>query len=357
MAKPNTGKFNNISLDGLGLGPLPKDEPMPSSKLVVKKREAKPSASYEENMQKLKKRAAEALAKTQATATDVVLKRQVSIEERVLQQSFPGWDDENRAVPNPFVRSGLFSVKNSKNEDRGYLDKLVLPSLSNYRIEYSGRELQQDDLSVWLFLINLAKNQPIADCVYFTGYQIVTDLSWTLNSKSYLRAKQCIERLKVTGLEISSVSPESGAKEQAYSGSLIREYSWDARDGTNNPRWMVRFEPKISLLFLEDTTTFASWEIRKRIGSRHTVAQWLHYYFESHKKPFPISVRKVHELSRSGDTVSSFRNTVKRALDKLVEVGFLTEYAIENDKIIVIQNDRLRIKDESEKPKGRRKKT
>ena len=327
-------KFTNLPLDHFeGLTNFDKATDKTVTTSSKRQTKQKSGATFEENMAKIKERSELALNKSR-----------VAIEERVLQQSFPEWNEDKRAVPNPFVRSGLFSVKNSKDDERKFLDKLVLPSLSNYRIEFTGKELQQDDLSVWLFLINCAKKQPIADSVYFTGYQIVTDLGWSINSKSYTRAKRSIERLKVTGLEVSSVNSDTGQKEQAYGGSLIREYSWDAVDGEKNIKWMVRFEPKISLLFLEDTTTLASWEIRKAIGSRHTVAQWLHYYFESHTTPFPISIKKLHELCRSDDSVSSFRSSIKRALDKLIEVEFLSSYVIENDLVKVVQNKRPRLK-------------
>lgn len=333
--------FSNLDLDQFeGLTDFDKKTNKLAAPNSANEKPKKVASTFEQNMAKVKAR------------TDLALiKKSVAIEERVLQHTFPGWDEDKRAVPNPFVRSGLFSVKNNKDDERKFLDKLVLPSLSNYRIEFTGKELQQDDLTVWLFLINCAKKQPIADSVYFTGYQIVTDLGWSINSKSYTRAKRSIERLKVTGLEVSSVNATTGEKEQAYGGSLIREYSWDALDGEKNIKWMVRFEPKISLLFLEDTTTLASWEIRKAIGSRATVAQWLHYYFESHSEPFPISIKKLHELCRSDDSVSSFRGSIKRALDKLVEVEFLTSYSIEKDLVKVIQNKKPRLQIAKKKAK------
>ena len=34
---------------------------------------------------------------------------------------------------------------------------MPISSLSNYEITYTGQDLQQDDLSVWMSLINLAR--------------------------------------------------------------------------------------------------------------------------------------------------------------------------------------------------------
>ncbi|UUZ66229.1 hypothetical protein LP417_35010 (plasmid) [Polaromonas sp. P1-6] len=134
----------------------------------------------------------------------------------------------------------------------------------------------------------------------------------------------------MTGIEISTNN-----KETAYSGSLIREYAWTAKDEKGNARWMVRFEPRVSTLFMEDTTTLIEWETRKKIGTRATVAQWLHSFYSSHRDPIPLKVEKLYELCRSGDSLSSFRRNIKNALNKLVDVEFLTDFSIVNDTVRV----------------------
>ena len=61
----------------------------------------------------------------------------VRLNNGVLQGVLPLWDDENRGIPNPFVRSGLFTVGNS--EKREYVVDMVIASLSNYEIKFTGR--------------------------------------------------------------------------------------------------------------------------------------------------------------------------------------------------------------------------
>ncbi|UUZ66195.1 replication initiator protein A (plasmid) [Polaromonas sp. P1-6] len=222
----------------------------------------------------------------------------------------------------------MFSVKTTAN--REFMQKMPIASLSNYEVTYTGQDLQQDDLSVWMSLINLARNQPMSDSILFTGYALIKDLGWRMHSESYKRAQESIERLKVTGIEISTNN-----KETAYSGSLIREYAWTAKDVKGNARWMVRFEPRVSTLFMEDTTTLLEWETRKKIGTRATVAQWLHSFYSSHREPIPLKVEKLYELCRSGDSLSSFRRNIKNALNKLVDVEFLTTFSIVNDTVRV----------------------
>lgn len=245
-----------------------------------------------------------------------------------LQEVFPMWDDSNRGVPNPFIRSGLFSVKN--NEERTFMKGLKVASLSNYVVTYTGMDLSQDDLSVWLALINLARQQPLCDSILFTGYSLIKDLGWTMNKNSYTRAQESITRLKVTGIEIINCKAGEG-----YSGSLIREFAWTAMDANGNARWMVAFEPRVFALFVQDTTTLIEWETRRMIGSRATVALWLHSFYSSHQDPIPMGVAKIFELCRSDSSLSSFRHTLKRSLEKLITVGFLTSYSLEKDIIVV----------------------
>ena len=296
--------------------------------LKTKGRVGTPKVENEKPAEPRPPKATRALDKLKVKTTEALLRQRSEIEARVLQAVLPMWDDENRGVPNPFIRSGLFSVKTTTN--REFMQKMPIASLSNYEVTYTGQDLQQDDLSVWMSLINLARNQPMSDSILFTGYALIKDLGWRMHSESYKRAQDSIERLKVTGIEISTNN-----KETAYSGSLIREYAWTAKDVKGNARWMVRFEPRVSTLFMEDTTTLLEWETRKRIGTRATVAQWLHSFYSSHREPIPLKVEKLYELCRSGDSLSSFRRNIKNALNKLVDVEFLTTFSIVNDTVRV----------------------
>ncbi len=275
----------------------------------------------------------QALEGIKAKAAEIAAKRVADYDMRILQDSFPFWDDENRGVPNPLIRGGLFGVGTSAK--REFLPNMHISSLSNYEITYTGQDLQQDDLSVWMSLINLARQTPMSDKVRFTGYQLIRDLGWRMHSESYKRAQESIERLKVTGIKIATKD-----KAEGYAGSLIREYAWADADENGNTKWMVRFEPKVSVLFMNDTTTLLEWETRKKIGPRATIAQWLHAFYASHRDPWPLSVQKLHELCRSDAQLSTFRRNLRNALERLIEVGFLSGYQVVNDQVHVVKTNR-----------------
>ena len=202
------------------------------------------------------------------------------------------WSDEMRVLPNTMLRSGLFGTRTSRQ--RHYFEEENVVSLSNFTILYTGKELQQDDLSVWMALMNMAARQRIGDAIFFSGYQLVKNLGWRLHSEYYDRAKQSIKRLKVNEIKIQVKEGQSD-----YEGTMIGEYGWNSKTPYAGMAWMVRFEPMIAELFREDSTTFITWEQRKEIGPRATLTLWLHSYFTSHRDPYPITLQQIHELSRS----------------------------------------------------------
>lgn len=290
---------------------------------------ARPSAAYEERLARLKERTAATVAKA-ATPSDKSSNIGSQYNDLVLQAALPFISEDLRPVPSSFVRSGLFSVRTGAK--REYLNGAAVTSLSNFNIEYRGEELQQDDLSVWMALINMAKDQGISQRVLFSGYSIIKDLAWSMHSTSYDRVKASIERMKVTGIKIVSKD-----KKAAYSGSLIREFAWDAEDPANpgKTRWMVTFEPGVASLFTEDATSTLHWEVRKLIGTRASIALWLHSFYSSHTEPIPYTVEKLHQLCQSDATLSTFRRNIRQALAKLEQIGFLTDWFIEDDVVRV----------------------
>lgn len=264
-----------------------------------------------------------------AKAAEAVARQRSAQEQIVLQQVLPLWSEDNRGVPNPMIRSGLFGVKQTTS--RAIVWSKEIAALSQYSVFYKGQELLQDDLSVWIALLHRASRQPIGDTIFFTGYELVKDLGWRMHSESYARIKECISRLKANELKIQLRGGAAG-----YAGSLIREYAWDALTPEGDERWMVRFEPMIAELFRDDTVTFLAWEQRKRLGSRAALAQWLHAYFASHRDPFPITIQKIHELTGSEQKeMRFFKRKVRESLERLIEIGFLVEYNIEGDTVRV----------------------
>ena len=255
-----------------------------------------------------------------------------SLEDpQVLQLTFPSWDESRRGVPNPFIRGGLFTTR--KSAQRFEFKGEQIASLSNITVLYSGEELRQDDLSVWMAIVTLAKNKNLDRPIYFTAYSLIKDMGWRIHVASYARLKSSIERMKMTSMKISMNQGRG-----AYAGSLIRDYAFDALDDSGHEKWMVRLEPNIANLFVQDSTTLLEWEQRKCIGSRATLTLWLHTFYSSHREPIPYQIAKLHELCKSEEKrMSNFKMRVRESLEKLIEVGLLESYAITNDVVKVVR--------------------
>ena len=247
----------------------------------------------------------------------------------ILQTAFPHWDDDRRGVPNPFIRGGLFTTRRAS--DRETIKSQQIVSLSNYAIHYSGEELRQDDLSLWVCLLNRSRGIKVGEPIFFTAYSLIKDLGWRMHSENYDKLRAASERMKLTSMSISTSNGKSG-----YTGSLIRDFAFDALDESGNTKWMVRLEPTITSLFSVDATTLLEWDQRRRIGNKATITLWLHAFYSSHREPIPYSVGKIHELCRSEEKrLANFRIRLRQSLEKLVEIGFLTTYSIAGDVVSV----------------------
>ncbi len=133
-AKPNT-TINNLNLEHV-VRMLPKERrgqvridgetDSAADEAPIKRSSSRlpRSKSYEDALDKVKARSAE-----------VAARKAVDYEARILQDSFPFWDDDNRGVPNPLIRGGLFGVGTSAK--REFLPNMAVASLSNYEITYT----------------------------------------------------------------------------------------------------------------------------------------------------------------------------------------------------------------------------
>lgn len=261
--------------------------------------------------------------------TDEALSRAGSDSQQILQLGFREWDDDRRGVPNPLIRGGLFTTRVSSK--RVALKSEKIASLSNSVILYTGEELRQDDLTVWMSIVNLGRGQPLGEPIYFTGYKLIKDMKWRMHMESYKRLRGCIDRLKVTSIKITLKDERSG-----YAGSLIRDYMFDGVDKSGRDSFVVRLEPTIANLFLYDNTTLIEWEQRRQIGTKASLTLWLHTFYSSHRDPIPYAVAKLRELCKSEEkNLSNFRGRLRNSMETLVGIGLLNSYCITSDVVHV----------------------
>ena len=241
------------------------------------------------------------------------------------QEQLPLWSDDRRGIPNDLVRSALFTIGNSRRK-REFCRAVIIKTLGNIKITYTGEELRQMDEDVFLQLVHLARLVPLGSPIEFSAHSLLKALSWPTDSKAYTRLRQSIHRLSVTGLTIEN-------DHQGYNGSLIRDFAWKKSNEQSSRLWMVRLEPSIISLFKHVSYSQIDWEQRLKLGD---LAKWLHSFYYTHQNPYPMKVKTLHVLC--GSTTKSqakFRQMLRSALEELVDANFLRHWDIDKKSDLV----------------------
>jgi len=249
-----------------------------------------------------------------------------------IQVQMPIWEEDIRAYPNSLMRGALFTAgKTSNNLTRDYFESKRVATLAGVSIEYNGQELRQDDASVFMTLLHVARGTALGVPIYFTAYSILKELGWSLNTAEYHHLRSCFTRLSS-----NSITLIQGEGQQGFNGSLIRSFKWIESANQKSSHWGVILEPGIAQLYSTNSFTEMEWAQRKAITGRAPLAQWLHSFLATHQKPYAISVNKYHELSASkAANLADFRGRLHDALHRLIDVGFLAAYSISNDLVHV----------------------
>lgn len=244
-----------------------------------------------------------------------------------IQRQLPLWPEQRRGVPNDLVRGALFTVGNSRNE-RPFLNRELVASLSGTNIKYTGQELRQDDQDVLLQILHLARLVPLGSPVMFTAHAMLTALKWNPNVRSYARLQAILNRLCATSVEVQTA-------DRGYAGSLIRDFCYtDAETGEKSRVWSVRLEPEIAALFASVSFSQIEWEQRLSLGP---LAKWLHSFYHTHRAPYPMKVETIRRLCGSATKdLSKFRQLLRSALKELHAIAFLESYNIDNKDLVQV---------------------
>ena len=235
---------------------------------------------------------------------------------------FPSWPEEKRGTPNSFLRSALFAAVQSK--DRIYLEEAILFSQQGISIKFTGKQLNQEDLDVWEAVSHLARQHPLGNECSFTAYSILKALDLPVGGHQHERLHSAIIRLTACAVEIRHEG-------RVYFGSLIES---GVKDEVTS-HYTISINKKLNRLFGDNGWTAIDW--RQRLSLRRKpLAQALHAYFSSHERPYPVKLSTLQEITGSQNKQpSDFKRKVKAALEALIKIGFLAEYAIETDLVTV----------------------
>lgn len=265
-----------------------------------------------------------------------IRKPQQTVQEHTLawrrQEQLPRWPADIRCAPNEFLRSALFNARN-RNQPRHYLRQEPLAIIGNGRITYMGEELRQDDATVWLQLVHLAKDRPLKEIVEFTPHAFCKAVGWAPTGEAYAHLRKCLARLQATALAFYAERTQ-----HTISLSMIPVFCWqDQSTGKPLPRYRVKIATELLTLFLGEHYTYLSWPQRRQLPEG--LATWLHGYLATHKNPRSLAIRDIHRAA--GLTITradNLRTAIKRALNVLVKVDFLKSWEMDGDHVKVIRS-------------------
>jgi len=267
-------------------------------------------------------------------------RKREELADRHAQGQLALWPESERGIPNELVRCAVFSAKNRKERREVYRANapLIVPVIGGGEVVYIGEELRQDDETVWMQLVHLAK-EARSECVSFTPYSFLKAVKWPIKGTSYTRLLTSIRRLATSGLEVYSSRFDKGV-----STKLIAKYEYSK--GTDNP-WKVQvFNKDDELLFLFDKLySRLDWETRLTLPEG--VSTWLHGFFSSHREPFDHKIEtlaigagltleseedaQLAEAARTAKRKARLREIkriITKALEALQESGFLKSFEV-----------------------------
>lgn len=227
----------------------------------------------------------------------------------------PLWTEARRGCPNAFLRSALFAAVDDTNETP-YLDNITLFSQKNYAIKFTGKRLNQGDLTVWLALVDLAHSTPLGVECSFTAYGILKHMGLGTGGRERERLGKSVRRLAACLVEVKT-------ERFTYGGSLVDNFLIDEQ----TKHYKLTMNRELIKIFHDHEWTALSWEQRKKLRGK-PLALALHGLWSSHdERCFPLTLKHLHEITGSGNKDKyGFKRDLKKALEKLIEIEVLEGY-------------------------------
>lgn len=274
-----------------------------------------------------------------AKVASLKMRRKVEVERPAVLDAplphsvvqLPLWPDAVRAVPNGFLRSALFGA--IAKGRRRYLEREPLAALDGLQTLYTGQRLDQGDLDAYESVLHAVRCYVMGEQCRVTSYALLKLMGKTDTGKNRATLHKRLTRLRANAVEIKQ-------GRYTYIGGLLDEAFKDEV----TQEWVIVLNRKLRDLFAPDQFTQIEWAVRHALDG-HQLAQWLHGFYASHAKPFPLKVETLHKLCGSeAGLMSDFVKTLRKALDAVAVAssaqgeGF--SYEIRGDLVHVIKKVR-----------------
>lgn len=225
--------------------------------------------------------------------------------------TLPSWPASKRACPSVAFRSALFPPL--ARGQRKMLDHAEIFAVGPVTVRFTGRQLDQTDLDVYLELLHRFNGQQ-SDCmVEITAYGLLKSLGRSLGSSGYAWLDASLMRLVGGLIEITAET-----RSQRYRGHLLESTTENIATGA----YKITLNRDFARLFANG---WSSLDIAQRSALKSPSAKSLHAYLSSHKAPGQHSWATLAGIT--GLSGKNARSTLREALGQLQAVGFLSSWS------------------------------
>jgi hypothetical protein len=236
----------------------------------------------------------------------------------------PLWPDARRGTPNSFLRSALFAAIQGK--DRVWLEEAVLASQHGITVKFTGKQLNQDDLTVWENLVHLAREHPLGTVCSFTSHGLLKAMGMAIGTTQYKQLHSTIVRLAACLVEVTHEG-------RTYMGHLIES---GAKEEITK-HYKIEINKEMIRLFGDTQWTALDWEQRKLLRNM-PLALALHAHYSTHRKPFPYKLETLAQYVGSNNkNMRGFKQKLFKALAELKRIGFLEDFDIDESNLVTVQ--------------------
>lgn len=254
-------------------------------------------------------------------AVDIRVRMENEIDNNSRELMLPPCPSEKKPVPNAMLRSSLFGV--FERGERAYEQRVLKAAVNGITVKFTGQQLDQSDLDVWLGCLQLLRKVPVGTQVYFS-------MKGFLKSLGKNTGKSDKEWLRDSLTRLSACLIEVGDGVNFYSGHLINDFYRNEVEF----EYTLTLNPKMLSFFSNESWTGLDFDKRKELKGK-SIAKWLHGFYSTHAKPLPYKVETLKTLCGSKAELKGFRQTLKRSLSDVSSVTGWTYWIDESDLVNV----------------------
>lgn len=235
------------------------------------------------------------------------------------------------------ARAKAVLVEGKKSYVREYIE-CMLKTTNGATIEYHGRELAQDDLTVLLGLLNKHWGMATICELEFAPSTFCTLIGWSDSQHNVFRLRESLLRLRKAILIIRAVKKDDDAEMSKLAKAIgkgwtlgfLSDFNWDGLS-----QWSVQIDSRMCQLFKTTPTYLIA---AKRMALTEGLQTWLYGYIEANTCAYAVPIERIHEACGSTSSLKEFSRQVRDALPRLVKIGAVRENStVKNGKVAIFK--------------------